>query len=373
VSNFLQYGINISGSANTTIKRDTIWCDSLSPVELCGIYVANALNTTIDANWIYGLGSRSPLNSSSVYGIYQPLDSDSATTITNNMIDLSLNGTFSPTGMYLGNYCNVLFNTIHLGGHATGNYNSVALKLITNPTIPNFHIVKDNILINLRTGGDSTNTNVCLSFSFDEPNAFSDYNIITTVTEDTSDNRYAVLYGGVRLNTLSQFQQISGYRWDTHSYSVAPVFVNPPNLHIDPNIASPVEANGTPFAGVRYDFDLLLRDSLHPDIGADEGVFTRMATSERGKIIPNEYALYQNYPNPFNPSTVIRFSLKNRGFTKLTIYNTLGQLVTRLVVGNLGAGAHAIRFNATALGSGIYFYRLESGSFTATRNMVIVK
>jgi hypothetical protein len=86
-----------------------------------------------------------------------------------------------------------------------------------------------------------------------------------------------------------------------------------------------------------------------------------------------EYALDQNYPNPFNPSTAIQFSLEKPGKTVLEIYNTLGQKVATLVNGELSAGAHRYQWNASGLASGVYFYRLQSNEFVATKKMVLVK
>lgn len=89
--------------------------------------------------------------------------------------------------------------------------------------------------------------------------------------------------------------------------------------------------------------------------------------------LPFEYALDQNYPNPFNPVTTIQFSLEKAGKTTLEIYNVLGQKVATLVNGDLNAGAHRYQWNASGLSSGIYFYRLRSNEFVATKKMLLVK
>jgi hypothetical protein len=89
--------------------------------------------------------------------------------------------------------------------------------------------------------------------------------------------------------------------------------------------------------------------------------------------LPFEYALDQNYPNPFNPVTTIQFSLEKSGKTVLEIYNVLGQKVATLVDGNLSAGAYRYQWNASGMASGIYFYRLRSDNFVATKKMVLVK
>jgi len=89
------------------------------------------------------------------------------------------------------------------------------------------------------------------------------------------------------------------------------------------------------------------------------------------------YALDQNYPNPFNPSTQIRYSLEKAGMVSLRVYDVLGREVATLVNGQQEAGAHSIVFDAAqsgrSLASGVYLYRLESGSFVATHKMMVLK
>jgi hypothetical protein len=89
--------------------------------------------------------------------------------------------------------------------------------------------------------------------------------------------------------------------------------------------------------------------------------------------LPAEYALQQNYPNPFNPSTTIMFQVAKAGFVSLTVYDLLGQEVATLVNENKAPGTYSIDWLAGRVPSGIYFYRLQSGSFTATRTMMLMK
>jgi len=91
------------------------------------------------------------------------------------------------------------------------------------------------------------------------------------------------------------------------------------------------------------------------------------------KSIPTDFTLSQNYPNPFNPGTAIEFSLPVNSNVTLTIYNLLGQVVTTLVNEDKPAGAYSVEFNATNLPSGIYFYKLEAGTFIQTKKMVLLK
>jgi len=89
--------------------------------------------------------------------------------------------------------------------------------------------------------------------------------------------------------------------------------------------------------------------------------------------IPDDFILYQNYPNPFNPSTKIKFTISDLQFTILKVYNVLGKEVATLVNEKLPAGNYEVDFNASNLPSGIYFYRLNAGSYSSTKKMIILK
>jgi len=89
--------------------------------------------------------------------------------------------------------------------------------------------------------------------------------------------------------------------------------------------------------------------------------------------IPSKFSLQQNYPNPFNPSTKISFSIPNREYVSLVVYNMLGQSIKTLIDGTLEAGNHIINFNGNNLASGIYLYKLSSNSSSITKKMILVK
>lgn len=101
-------------------------------------------------------------------------------------------------------------------------------------------------------------------------------------------------------------------------------------------------------------------------------VFTGVEETGTGRI-PRSYELSQNYPNPFNPSTVIEYALPASGQVTLKVYNVIGQEVKTLVNGVQDAGSYRVRFDATSLSTGVYFYRLEAGSFTRVQKMILVK
>ena len=89
--------------------------------------------------------------------------------------------------------------------------------------------------------------------------------------------------------------------------------------------------------------------------------------------IPSKYELSQNYPNPFNPATNIKFQIPEAGFTTLKVYDILGNEVATLVSEKRDAGSYEANFSGERLSSGVYYYKLTSGSFTDTKKMLMIK
>ena len=113
-------------------------------------------------------------------------------------------------------------------------------------------------------------------------------------------------------------------------------------------------------------------------LGSSDGDLVTVALHGQGNALPNTFALEQNYPNPFNPETQIEFSLPQSGRVELTIYNVLGRRVKDLVSGEKPAGTHTVVWDGTdadgrSVASGVYFYRLQAGSETLSRKMMLLK
>jgi hypothetical protein len=121
-------------------------------------------------------------------------------------------------------------------------------------------------------------------------------------------------------------------------------------------------------------FDFAGNESVYsPEISA-----TIVTVEERGGGVPTEYALAQNFPNPFNPETWIKYQLPASAHVRLSIYNSLGQEVRRLVDYTQPAAYHQVVWDGrndagNPLPSGIYFYRLETSKFTSIKKMVMMK
>lgn len=119
-------------------------------------------------------------------------------------------------------------------------------------------------------------------------------------------------------------------------------------------------------------------DAAEPDgysfwYGRIPWVETTDVTIQTNNEIPRSFRLGQNYPNPFNPTTTIQFDLKTAGNVELKVYNSSGQEVATVVNKALPAGFHRVDFNASNLSSGIYFYKLTTDNFTATKKMLLLQ
>ncbi len=108
---------------------------------------------------------------------------------------------------------------------------------------------------------------------------------------------------------------------------------------------------------------------LHGKLNAAQEI----ASLSQALELPTDFALEANYPNPFNPETTIRFALPVASHVVIKVYDVLGREVARLVDGEMGAGHHTVVFEGRGLASGIYVYRMFSGSFEQHRTMLLVK
>ena len=88
---------------------------------------------------------------------------------------------------------------------------------------------------------------------------------------------------------------------------------------------------------------------------------------------PSKFALSQNYPNPFNPSTSINYELPITNYVLLKVYDLTGREVMQLVNEIKPAGYYTVKFDASNLSSGMYFYKIQAGDFSSVKKMVLVK
>jgi Secretion system C-terminal sorting domain len=109
------------------------------------------------------------------------------------------------------------------------------------------------------------------------------------------------------------------------------------------------------------------------NFAADKIIQVGAITSINEKENIFTYKLEQNFPNPFNPSTKIRYYIPNRQFVSLKVYDLVGNEIVTLVNEETNAGSHEVIFNAKNIASGIYFYTLNTGNFSATKKFLLLK
>jgi hypothetical protein len=166
-------------------------------------------------------------------------------------------------------------------------------------------------------------------------------------------------------------------------------FFNTPNYVFNGNVAQ-VTGNILPDTvrnvtinnslGVTASKPLTITDTLFLKSGTLKGTYTARVTvtgstgvQEKTSAAPREFSLQQNYPNPFNPSTNVTFQVAKEGFVSVKIYDVLGKEVASLVNEVKQVGTHAATWNAAGFGSGIYFCKMQAGSFMETKKMLLMK
>ena len=102
-------------------------------------------------------------------------------------------------------------------------------------------------------------------------------------------------------------------------------------------------------------------------------VRTAVGVSDNKPAMVEKFSLANNYPNPFNPSTKIQYTLPTNEFVSLKVYDIIGREVATLVNQQQSAGVYDVNFNASNLTSGIYFYKIDAGSFVDVKKMMLLK
>ena len=205
-------------------------------------------------------------------------------------------------------------------------------------------------------------------------NLTSDYNLFYAPAGAAN---ILFLYAGSNYTGFSNYQTGTGK--DFNSLFGNPNFVTAalpnPDLHI--TTTSPAKNAGNPsfIAGngeVDMDNQIRIYDG-RVDMGADEFGSTPASVERLSTDLPTHFSLDQNYPNPFNPATTISFSLPSKSFVSLKVFDALGREVSSLLSEELSAGKYSQQWNAAGFSSGVYFYRLQAGSFVETKKLLLLR
>jgi hypothetical protein len=172
----------------------------------------------------------------------------------------------------------------------------------------------------------------------------------------------------------------NGVNWINSSAPIAPgwVFINVDSGMCLPHSSTDIEIlfDATDLDSGDYYATLIINssDPFNPSVIIPVHLIVAPVVGVENELnIPTVYELFQNYPNPFNPITTIKYSVPELSKVKLTLFNLLGEEVATLVNEEKLAGNYSVEFNAASLPSGVYFYRLQAGSFVETKKMILMK
>ena len=201
-------------------------------------------------------------------------------------------------------------------------------------------------------------------------------------SEDGFDHQMAVTHANVGRHHIAFFSGFNQPFWGTVLGPDGHGLFNV-NLPKMPNgLASDLYwvSDGGPYDGLYAPTGQ--QELVHFPFDVSTGVISSNLTTAvaelTGESLPSAYALGDNYPNPFNAETAIRFAIPAAGGVVLDIYNISGQLVARLMDGELQAGSYEIKWDGRdaegeSVGSGVYLYELRAGSFAASKQMLLLK
>ena len=195
----------------------------------------------------------------------------------------------------------------------------------------------------------STDTDETVSFHWEESvDVDSDVDYLTTVTLDYFGNVFSQEY-----ESDTSFISINGYEWA----------VLMTNQNLD-----------------RWTFQYSIKasDEEYEVVKEGEFVFQNTSLSVDGNITPLTFNLYQNYPNPFNPITTLKYDLPEGSFVNITVYDMLGNVINNLINMNQNSGSKSVQWDATnnqgePVSAGVYLYRIQTGDFSQTKKMVLLK
>jgi len=222
------------------------------------------------------------------------------------------------------------------------------IKYLAGETIYDINFDKEGNVWACTDNGVAVFNNVEWIF-YNSTNSGLSNNSVRGIDFDSYGDKWIVTYGG-------GFYHFDDNNWVNYNRNNSPL----QEEYISSII---VEANGNKLIGTEGG-GLLIYNENGVVVSVEE---------ELEEYVINSYALEQNYPNPFNPSTGIRYEIGDTRFVTLKVYDVLGREVAVLVNEQLSAGSYEVEFDAESLTSGIYFYKLQSGSFIESRKMMLIK
>ena len=179
----------------------------------------------------------------------------------------------------------------------------------------------------------------------------------------TGGNRIPVFVWNSVPNATSYHGQVS------YSSSMSPIIAE--WYVVDTSVIS----TDTLFASTRYYWQVAAVNAggQGPYSGVSSFLTAYLGVSLTSSEVPKVFALMQNYPNPFNPSTIISYQLPTSSVVSLKVLDVLGREIATLVNDRQNPGNHSVRFSASNLSSGVYYYRLQAGTYIETKKLTVIK
>jgi len=170
------------------------------------------------------------------------------------------------------------------------------------------------------------------------------------------------------------YRKLDGGEWSTPANLTNSATINNSQSHLAPTLAFDGEDTYTAFSMYGYVSGV---NGPYSDTTLTTNIYispiTITVVGVDDEIVANDFNLEQNYPNPFNPSTTINYSIAERSAVTLKVYDVLGNEVANLVNTTQEAGLHSVNFDASSLSSGLYIYTLNTGNFTSSKKMMLLK
>lgn len=347
------------------------------PASYAGIGLHGARNTNIRENQIFisGINASTPVYSAGVnIGL-----NEGQNFLVNNMI--SVTGDFESRGVSQenrlygvafhregqGERYNLFHNTIHLGETGqTGQSAAIGWEDVDAGESPAVFFMINNLLSN-RHGHESEGAYAWIWSVGDLRNV---RNNLLDVAPGANIGRFE----GDEAATLEDWRELSGA--DLNSRTAFVHYRSDRDLRLAPESEGDNRLAGNFLPAIRTDIFGNDRNPDAPYKGAWESlehVLTDADREEELAVVPEDFYLGQNYPNPFNPVTQIRYDLPKDAEVRLEVFTVTGQRVATLVNERRQAGSHTVTFDATRLASGVYIYRIQAGSFIATRQLTLIK
>ncbi len=347
------------------------------PEWYAGIELVRTRNTNIRENQIYmsGVNTSTPKYAAGINIGFN----EGQNFLVNNMISFTggfeSRGTSQENRLYgvsihregQGERYNIFHNTIHLGATGqTGQSAAIGWEDVEPGENPPVFFMINNILSN-RHGHESEGAYAWIWSAGDLRNVRSN---LLDVAPGASIGRFE----GDEAATLEEWRELSGV--DLNSRTAFVHYRLDRDLRLAPESEGDNNLAGSFLPAIRTDIFGNDRNPDAPYKGAWESLEHVLTDADREDAVagvPKEFYLGQNYPNPFNPVTQIRYDLPKDAEVRLDVYTVTGQRVATLVSGHQQAGSHTVSFDASRLSSGVYVYRIQAGSFVATRQLTLIK